>query len=275
MVRGLARAARVFDRADWIDLAQATMDFLRTQLWRDRVLHATWQAGGARLRGYLDDVAFLLDASIELMQARFRRVDLAFAVELGGALVDQFEDHAAGGFYFTAHDHEPLLHRAKPVEDNATPGGNGVAAFALQRLAQLTGDTGFSAAAQRTLALFAPYLDQAPHAVPSLLAAFEEHLEPPRFVVLRGPDAALAAWQRALARDFDPHRIVVAIPHDVHDLPPPLAHPARNEVDAWLCVGTTCLPPVDSIEALHASLAASMRQEIRGDGQESVPSAIE
>jgi hypothetical protein len=36
-----------------------------------------------------------------------------------------------GGFWFTSHDHEPLIQRMKPVHDNATPAGNGLAALAL------------------------------------------------------------------------------------------------------------------------------------------------
>jgi uncharacterized protein YyaL (SSP411 family) len=256
MVRGLARAARVFDRPDWRALAQQTLDFLRTRPWRDGVLYATWQAGGPRHRGYLDDVAFLLDATLESMQAQFRRVDLDFACTLARVLLEQFEDAAAGGFYFTAHDHEALLHRPKPVEDNATPGGNGVAAFVLQRLTHITGDPSYARAAERTLGLFAPYLQQVPHAVPSLLGALEEWLEPPGVVVLRGPVAELPAWQCALAEGFDPHRVVLAIPNDVTELPPGLAHPAMDSVVAYLCIGTTCLPPITTIDALRSALAS-------------------
>jgi len=117
----------------------------------------------------------------------------------------RFEDPQEGGFFFTSHDHEALFHRAKPVEDNATPGGNGVAAFALQRLAHLTGDRTYGGAAERTLNLFHRLSAPVPHAVPSLLGALEEHLTLPRFVVLRGPAALLAPWQRALAARFDPH----------------------------------------------------------------------
>ena len=254
-VRGVARAARVFDRADWLALAQATMDFLRGQLWRDGVLYATWQAGAPRHRGYLDDAAFLLDAALELMQAQFRGVDLAFAGALARLLLDQFEDTERGGFYFTAHAHEALMHRAKPVEDNATPGGNGVAAFALQRLTQITGDPAYAAAAQRTLTLFETYLRQVPHAVPSLLGALEEHLDPPRMVVLRGPLSQLPAWQRALAASFDPHRVVLAIPNDVTDLPPTLAFPTTSTVSAYLCVGTACLPSIATLDDLQHALA--------------------
>ncbi|HTT13104.1 MAG TPA: thioredoxin domain-containing protein [Burkholderiaceae bacterium] len=255
MVHGLARAARVFGRADWLALAQGTTDFLRTDLVRDGRLYATFQGGTARHGAYLDDFAFLLDALLELMQARFRLVDLEFACALAQTLLERFEDPQAGGFFFTSHDHEALLHRAKPVEDNATPGGNGVAAFALQRLAHVTGNPAYAAAAARTLDLFHAYLRRVPHAVPSLLAALEEHVTLPRLVVLRGPEPQVLAWQRALEVRFDPHRIVLAIPGHVDGLPPFLSHPATAEVAAYVCVGTRCQPAIASLDELHAALA--------------------
>jgi len=255
MVRGLARAARSFDRSDWLASAQKTADFLREQLWVSGRLFATFQAGTARHRGYLDDVAFLLDGLLELMQAQFRRTDLDFACALARLLLESFEDTQEGGFYFTSHDHEALFHRAKPVEDNATPGGNGVAAFALQRLTHITGDPRYGAAAERTLNLFDAHLRQVPHAVPSLLGALEEFLVPARVVVLRGPLADLPAWQRTLAQRFDPHTLVLAVANEVEGLPPGLAHPPSDHVAAYVCVGTSCLPAIDNMDELLVALA--------------------
>jgi uncharacterized protein YyaL (SSP411 family) len=255
MVRGLARAARVFARDDWLGLAQSTVDFLRLQLWRDERLFATFQSGSARHPAYLDDVAFLLDALLELMQARFRPIDLQFAQTLARTLVERFEDPQDGGFFFTSHDHEPLLHRAKPVEDNATPGGNGVAALALQRLAHITGESAYGVAAERTLSLFDAYLRQAPHAVPTLLGALEEFLVPPQLVILRGPAADLMAWQRELATRFAPHTLVFALPNDTDGLPAGLAHPATEHAAAYVCVGTACLPPITDLEQLKTTLS--------------------
>jgi uncharacterized protein YyaL (SSP411 family) len=256
-VRGLARAARVFGRAEWLALAQSTVDFVRTGLWRDGRLFATFQAGRARHAGYLDDVAFLLDALLELMQAEFRSVDLEFARTLAQTLLDGFEDPQEGGFFFTRHDHEALLHRSKPVEDNATPGGNGVAAFALQRLAHITGDPAYAKAAERTLNLFHAYLRQAPHAVPSLLGALEEFLAPPRLVVLRGPAAQLQPWQRALAARFEPHTMVIAIRNGVAGLPVGLSHPETPDAAAYVCVGTACLPPMSTIHEVQTALTTA------------------
>jgi uncharacterized protein YyaL (SSP411 family) len=43
------------------------------------------------------------------------------------------------------------MHRPKPLSDEATPSGNGIAAFALQRLGFLLGETRYLDAAEKTL----------------------------------------------------------------------------------------------------------------------------
>ena len=158
MIKGMARAARVFDERSWLESAQRAVDFIRRVMWRDGRLLATCKDGNAHLNAYLDDHAFLLDALLELMQAEFRACDFEFARELAELLLAQFEDREHGGFFFVSHDHEQLIHRAKPGHDNATPSGNGVAAIALQRLGHLIGEPRYLAAAERALRLFYPVL---------------------------------------------------------------------------------------------------------------------
>ena len=96
MIKGLARAARVFERADWTRRAQQAVDFIHAQMWHDGRLLASYKDGQAKLNAYLDDYAFLLDALLELMQTEFRSQDLAFAQALADRLLSQFEDPEYG-----------------------------------------------------------------------------------------------------------------------------------------------------------------------------------
>jgi uncharacterized protein YyaL (SSP411 family) len=257
MVRGLARAARVFGEDAWLASARRALEFIRATLWRSGRLHATYKDGVAHLNAYLDDHAFLLDALLELMRCEFREDDLRFAVALAELLLEQFEDRTAGGFYFVSHDHEKLIHRAKPGHDHATPSGNGIAAFALQRLGHLVGEPRYLEAAERALRLFYSALERQPSAFVSLATALEEHLVPPRTVVLRGEAGALAKWQRELAAHYRPATLVVAIPAGQSGLPAVLdkAAPARG-VNAWVCRGATCLPAIGDLAELDRVLSA-------------------
>jgi len=244
MIGGMARAARVFGRPEWLASARRAAAFLRRAMWRDGKLLAAGREGRAHLDAYLDDHAFLLAALLELMQADFDPADLEWAEELGDALIEDFQDPQAGGFFFTAHGHERLIHRPKPGHDNATPSGNGVAAWALGRLAFLTGEDRYRQAGERALALFWPHIERHPGGFGSFLMALEEALEPTRTVIVTGPPEGFGPWHGVLDSAYHPASLALFVPAGTPRLPPPLAKPPGPEVNAWVCEGVTCLPAI-------------------------------
>ncbi len=255
-IRGLAVAARALRRPDLAEAAALALDFLRERLVVDGRLHATWKDGRARFNAYLDDHAFLLDASLELLQSRWRAEHLAFATWLAEQLLSRFADAGHGGFFFTSHDHEALIHRGRPMADEALPSGNAVAAVALGRLGHLLGETRFLDAAEATLRAAWPALAEYPHAHATMLTALDEFLEPPEIVVVRGRENELAEWLAVAGTMFAPKRLVFGVPADATQLPGALA--ARKAADvpvAYVCRGTACGPPLRSLEELGAALA--------------------
>jgi uncharacterized protein YyaL (SSP411 family) len=207
------------------------------------------------LNAYLDDYAYLADAILELQQVRFRSDELAFARELIEAMLARFEDTAAGGFYFTSSDHEALIHRTKSFGDDAIPAGNGIAAFVLQRMGHLLGETRYLQAAERTLRAGWQAIEKYPHAHTSLLAALEEVLAPPQIVILRGESGQIAEWRRALSRLYSPHRVTLAIPSEAEELPPALADKLpRGVAVADVCRASGCSAPIESLGELIQQL---------------------
>jgi uncharacterized protein YyaL (SSP411 family) len=254
MAAGMAHAARVFGQPEWLDSARRALDHIRRTMWRDGKLLATARDGHAHLDAYLDDHAYLVAALIEIMQARFSSDDLAWAVEVGEALIERFHDDVEGGFFFTSHEHEALIHRPKPGPDNATPSGNAMAAWALNRLGLLAGETRFAEAARDTVELFWPALERMPSAFGTMLAALEEQLEPARTVIVRGAREQLGSWREMLDAAFLPTATVLFVPSEAAGLPPPLAKPPTEAVNAWVCEGVTCLPRIDTKEQLRDTL---------------------
>jgi uncharacterized protein len=283
MIRGMAHAGRVFGERQWIACAERAVDFLRTRMWDGGRLLASYKgapdsvaaeprvregapgadpgaqdsdtlvqrgAGRARFNAYLDDYAFLLNGLLALMQAEFRKVDLDFSVQLADTLLAKFEDQNAGGFFFTSHDHEALIHRAKSGHDNATPSGNGVAAVALQRLGHLVGDSRYLTAAERALKLYYPQMAHQASAYTSLCLALEEYLAPPRIVILRGAPESIAPWRDALWQDYRPSTLVLAIPSGISGLPASLDQRAGHEVNAYVCQGVSCSAPIADLPQL-------------------------
>jgi len=254
-IRALATAARTLARADLAQAAGTALQFLRSHHWRDGRLLATSADGDARLNAYLDDYVFLAEAILELASVRFDAGELQFACELMEVVLAHFEA-AAGGFYFTADDHEALISRPQSFGDDALPAGAGAAAVVLQRLGYLLGEERYLVAAERTLRAAWPAIAQHPQGHATLLQALEEYLQAPEIVILRGPPALITAWQQQLATVYAPRRMVLAIAKDAVNLPAALLAklPLPGGV-AYVCRGSSCSPPLGSLAELIRALA--------------------
>lgn len=248
-IRGLISAGRTLNRPDWIRAAQGAIDFIREKMWKNGQLHAVWKDSKSPLPAYLDDYAFLLAAIMESIKVDFRHSDLEFAMAIGDVLLSEFEDQDQGGFFFTGHHHEKLIHRPKSGHDNALPSGNGVAAQSLILLGHLSGKLAYVMAAEKTLQLFFPQMKEQAPGFTSLISALEIFSSPPPMVLIGGPDAV--KWKHLLDQDLDPDRIVVALSSDAHSLPEGMRKPfIPGETQAWICWGNVCLPPVRNEEEL-------------------------
>ena len=253
MIGGAARAARTHADRPLLAEAERALDFLHANAWRDGWLFACHAGGVAKFPAYLDDHASLLDALLAMLHVRWRRLDLDRALALADALLARFEDAKDGGFFFTAHDAEPLPQRPKPFMDESLPSGNGIAARALLKLGHLVGETRYLDAAERTLRAAWSTLSEVPHACPTLLLALGDFLAPPPHVVIRYRDAsAMQGWREAVGKARVDAYFIAA---DVDGLPGVLAQQtASAPVVAYLCRGTSCDPPLTSHDAFAAAL---------------------
>jgi uncharacterized protein YyaL (SSP411 family) len=231
--------------------------FVKAHLWCEGRLLAVYKDQQSRLNAYLDDYAFLIDGILELLQCRWRDGELDFALALAEVLLNTFEDREAGGFYFTAADHEQLLYRPKSVHDDALPAGNGLAAQVLLKLGHLTGRTAYLDAAERMLRWAWPTLMQMPTACNTVLTALEDYLEPMQIIVLRGQAGPLLEqWAERCAKPYAPHRFVLAIPTTAQ-LPAGLLaerQAGATPVTAYVCTGLSCLPPITTLADLEVEL---------------------
>jgi len=243
-IRGLAQAGRLLGDGGMIAAATRAIDAIAADLMPQGKLMASWKDGAAKHPAYLDDHAFLADAAVELLMARWRRKDLDLAIALCDEMLARFAA-PDGGFYFTSDRHEVLAIRPRQFADEALPSGNGVAARVLQRLGWLLGEPRYLDAAERTLRAAWQVMDKHPHAHPTLLSVLADTLEPPRLVVLRGRGNDIAPFQAILMSKPRVGELVFTIPADAADLPPVLAAKAATaKATAYVCRGTVCGPPL-------------------------------
>lgn len=180
--------------------------------------------------------------------------------------MEYFYDEVDGGFFFTAKDHEQLIHRPKPMTDDATPSGNGIASFALQRLGWLLGQSKYLTAAESTIKSAWGMLIKAPHGHTSLIQTLDDYLDPPEIIIIRGDIKLILDWQDATRKIYAPKRLVFAIPDAEELLPLSLNNrkPITGKVVAYLCQGNQCSPPITSFEALIKLITESPMHQPNG-----------
>jgi uncharacterized protein YyaL (SSP411 family) len=112
MIDALARAAGALGEPSYLDVAVKAAEFILREMRRadGRLLH-TWRAGQAKFDAYLDDYAALANALVSLYEATFDERYIDEAVRLVETMLKHFADAEAGGFFYTADDHEQLIAR--------------------------------------------------------------------------------------------------------------------------------------------------------------------
>ena len=250
MIAALARAGRALGEPAYVDAAERAARFVRERLSRPhgRLLHR-YADGEAAVPAFLDDYAFLAWGLIELYEAAFDASHLEAALALKDEILAHFEDRAAGGFFLSADDAEPLLVRRKPAYDGAVPSGNSVAMLVLVRLARLTGDAALEARAAAVGRAFGEEVRRAPMHYAQMLLAADWALGPSEEVVVVGEPGAddAAALLRVADEVYAPRASVLFRPtgpmgEQIGRLAPfsEALRPVGGRAAAYLCRGGAC-----------------------------------
>jgi uncharacterized protein YyaL (SSP411 family) len=253
MASALAEAGAALERPDYVDAASACMAFLLSELrGPDGHLLRTWKEGRAKIDGYLDDHAFLLEALLTLYEATFEARFYLEAVALAEQMIERFSDAAHGGFFTTAADKEPLVARRKDLEDSPIPSGSSAAAFGLLRLALLSGQGKYEDHALGVLRLLFPLAVRQPFAFGHLLRAADFYLAPVREVAIVGPGAD--SLLRVVRSEYRPH-LVLAGGRPNGGVPLlDGRQPVDGQAAAYVCEHFACKAPVTTPEELAAAL---------------------
>ncbi|HJZ62603.1 MAG TPA: thioredoxin domain-containing protein [Miltoncostaeaceae bacterium] len=261
-IAAFADAGVILGRPDLVDVARETAAFVLERLTVDGRLMRVWADGAARHLGCLDDHADLAHGLLVLYEATFEPRWLAAARDLARRMVDLFADPEGEGFFYAGSDAEALVARTRDVEDHPTPGGNSQAAWALLRIAALTGEDDLEERAAGALRLVGAEMARFPQAFGTALVALDFLTSPRREVAIVG--AAGEARTRALvdvAREAAGPAAVIAAgdPADgvAAEAAPLLA--GRPTVEgapaAYVCERFACRVPVTDPDELRAALA--------------------
>ncbi len=261
MLRSFAEAARFLDRPDYLQVAANSAEFLLRELYRDGRLLRTYKEGRARLKGYLEDYAFLADGLLALYEASFNPRWFKEARRLMDEAIELFADEQHHGFFDTGSDHEALISRPKDIMDNATPAGNSVAADVLLRLAAFTGEEEYRRRADDYLRPMADVMVQHPQAFGHAIGALDFAISPSKEIAISGDpqQPGTRALLEVINTRYLPNSVLAcASPEDseaIQTIPLLADRPMKEgKATAYVCQNFTCLAPVNTPEELEGLL---------------------
>jgi uncharacterized protein YyaL (SSP411 family) len=257
-IRALAIAGRSFDEPSFVVTAARCAEFIWSAVRTQGRLMRSWRAGKtAPIGGFLDDHALLALGFLALYEAGDGTEWFVRARHLGDEILRRFAG-PEGQIFQTADDAEQLVFRPRDIQDNATPSGASAVAELLALLSMLTGDDGYSEAADRIVHTIGDLPAKAPSAFGQLLSVADLLHGPPKEVAIVGAHDDPRA--RALAREVSSRylpNLVMAVGSDEGVVPLLDDRLAIDGVPtAYLCERFSCQLPVTDPVAFRAQLNA-------------------
>jgi len=263
MIAALARAAVVFEKPEWLGLAERAFTCITTKLSAggDRLFHS-YRAGLAKAPATASDYANMIWAALRLFSATQSTKYLAQAQRWADVLDQHYWDGKGGGYFTAADDTTDVVVRLKSASDDAVPSANTIQLSNLIVLAAVTGETRYDDRARLLVEAFAGAVARSPTGHCGFLAA-ELDLDRLVQVSVIGSDRSFAKALHQLSVPGDVEFISETAP----DLgaQSPLAGKASigGKPTAYVCVGPTCSAPMQELDEFAARLRASRRAATR------------
>ena len=259
MLATLAEGAALLQRPDWLAAAVKNGEFLINQLCTESgttTINRSWHQDGnpqAQHAALGADLAQLVDGFTRLAEATGQASWITHAKTIANKLLSDYWDVENGGIFTTAHDGELLIVRQKDLMDNATPSANSTAAFALYRLAALTGEERYEQHADQISQLLSHIATSAPTAFGNLLSA--AHLRH-RGVV----EVAITGNRSDLVVQLHEQWLPTVVSAWGERYDSPIWHDRKDDL-AYVCRQYACMAPASDAKTFDEALRIALQPD--------------
>jgi len=259
MIRGLAFAARVFGRVDWIALAKNAADVVLDRMWSEGRLLRARQGGQNRIDGFIEDYGDLAAGLVALYQACFEPRYLEAAEALANRAVALFWDEEKQAYRSAPKDSTDLFCATYALHDNAFPSGASTLTEAQVALAAITGRRSHFEQAGKYLGKMREEMLRNPFGYGHLIIAADNWLDGAAEVTLVGSPAQVQPLLQAVNSSFAP-TLALAFRDPSQPMPTAIAEAlqgrdaVKGKAAAYLCRNFSCQPPISDPAKLKEAL---------------------
>ena len=258
MVSAFLSGYRITDNSKYLDAAKQSIDFFESNFEKNHILHRTFKNAEPKLNGYLDDYAYMANASVDMFENTSQPKYLSFATNLANYLITHFWDDSTNGFFFTSDDHEKLIMRPKNNYDLSMPSGNSVAAYVLLKLYHITQNKQFLEIAKKIIESQAISAAENPFAFGYLLnALYLYYQKPTEITIINDKNSELVS---SLRKKFLPESIMVLVENQ-SNLEALSKHPffsgkefQNDKTTVFVCKNFSCSLPLSDLSEIEKEL---------------------
>lgn len=261
MISAFAKAYQVLQEEQYLTAAKIADQFIQEKLSNNSRLFVHYRDGASVGVGHIDDYAFYIWGLIQLYETTWEIDYIRRAEEYAKVMIEDFFDQEQGGFYLYGKDAETLIHRPKELYDGAIPSGNSVAAYALIKLAGITGNVLYNQIIDKQMDFIANGIAESPsgHCFSLMAIMLLENPSKELVCVVQNP-SEMKTVQELLAKYFLPNIIVLLKTPGNSEQLMKIAEYTRdyemknNRMTFYLCENHACSAPFHEIKELEEML---------------------
>lgn len=254
MISACCKAYAALGEERYRQRALATYVYLQHNLQDKGQWFHSSSGSGKKITAFLDDLAYLVQALIQLQEITGDGKFLKEAHELTVHIIGSFSEEGTGFFYYTPEGQTDVILRKKEVYDGAVPSGNAVMAYNLQYLSLVWDKPEWGERSRYMVSQMAKTLQRYPGSFGYWAQVWINEAYGMQEIILTGQQAA--AYLRPILERFLPNKILQAAETNFDDFPllSGKGEAGLGQVAFYLCRDHTCMAPFSSAEALLAKV---------------------
>ncbi|MDG2106123.1 MAG: thioredoxin domain-containing protein [Gammaproteobacteria bacterium] len=255
LMTGLINAYKITGNNNYYNSAKKCFDFIRNNMWVNNKLYACYH-DKPYFNAYLDDYAFLSKACIEFLKIDWNEKDFSFLENLTDSLINNFQDKENGGFYYTSDTHEELIYRPKSYMDESLPSGNSIATEVLSELYELTGNSKYIEAVDKSISSAADSINRSKFSHCSLYLATPNTKISKKLIIIRCELEKIDEYKKNIyALNIMNDNIYFIANNESVTIKGIKEKINQGRFTAYVCQNNTCSEPIKDYESLSAVIS--------------------
>lgn len=243
LIKGLVASYEAFGQKEHLEKAEAIFEFLKKNSYANGALIHSYKKGSQRKEGFIEDYAFLADASLSLYGATMDVKYLDMTQELNQKVLEKFSDEASGMFKY--NEGQELIAKIIKTNDGAIPSPNAVMAHNLFRLGHLIYDTDKMNKSKKMLSSMVPAVTESASSYSKWNSLLLNTAYPYYEIAVVGKNAP--TLMANVNKHYVPNALIVGSTAK-SELPLFKGRYSDDDTLIYVCQNTTCKLPVETAE---------------------------